>query len=75
MALAGMRAAILELDCKNRFGKPVLLFVAHVDTVEDGKKKIKPLLKKGTIYSDQKTILGADDKAGVTALLGAAKKN
>ncbi|MDE1811016.1 MAG: M20/M25/M40 family metallo-hydrolase, partial [Candidatus Micrarchaeota archaeon] len=52
-------------------GRPSLMFVAHMDTVEDGKQRISPRVKGGVIKSAGKTILGADDKAGVTALLGA----
>lgn len=55
-------------------GRPSIMFVAHVDTVEDGKKRIKPILKNGVIRSDGTTILGSDDKAGVTALLEALKE-
>ncbi|MCK5633334.1 M20/M25/M40 family metallo-hydrolase, partial [bacterium] len=55
-------------------GKPTLMFVAHVDTVEDGKKQIKPVIKSGIIKSDGTTILGSDDKAGVAALLEAVKE-
>jgi tripeptide aminopeptidase len=54
--------------------KPRLMFVAHMDTVEDGKKKIKPIIKKNVISSDGTTILGSDDKAGVAALLEAVKE-
>jgi len=54
--------------------KPILLFVAHVDTVEDGKKKIRPIIQKNRITSDGKSILGSDDKAGVAALLEALKE-
>jgi tripeptide aminopeptidase len=55
-------------------GKPKIMFVAHVDTVEDGKKKIKPVSRKGIIKSDGTTILGSDDKGAVAALLEAAKE-
>jgi len=48
---------------------PVLLFVAHMDTVETGEKPIKPLVKDGIITSDGSTVLGADDKAAVACLL------
>ncbi len=55
-------------------GKPAIMFVAHVDTVEDGAKTIKPIVKNGNISSDGTTILGSDDKAGVAALLEALKE-
>jgi tripeptide aminopeptidase len=48
-------------------GAPVLL-AAHMDTVMPG-RGIKPVLKEGVVYSNGTTILGADDKAGVTAIL------
>ena len=55
-------------------GRPAIMFVAHVDTVEDGKKAVKPIILNGIIRSDGTTILGSDDKAGVTALLEALKE-
>ncbi|MFB4322201.1 tripeptidase T [Priestia sp. BR_2] len=48
---------------------PKLLFTCHMDTVIPG-KGIKPTLgDDGWIRSDGTTILGADDKAGIAALL------
>jgi tripeptide aminopeptidase len=47
---------------------PCLLVNAHVDTVGPG-RNIKPVERNGYIYSDGKTVLGADDKAGVAAVL------
>jgi tripeptide aminopeptidase len=48
-------------------GAPVLL-AAHMDTVMPG-RGIKPVIKDGVVCSDGTTVLGADDKAGVTAIL------
>ena len=48
--------------------RPCILLNAHVDTVAPG-KKIRPIDKKGYIYTDGSTILGADNKAGVAAIL------
>ncbi|GEK33952.1 M20/M25/M40 family metallo-hydrolase [Kurthia sibirica] len=46
-----------------------IYFTTHMDTVVPG-IGIKPIIKEdGYIYSDGTTILGADDKAGVAALL------
>lgn len=46
-----------------------IYFTVHMDTVVPG-KGIKPQIKEdGYIYSDGTTILGADDKAGIAALL------
>ena len=46
-----------------------ICFTAHMDTVTPG-AKIKPqIYEDGYIYSDGTTILGADDKAGLTAMI------
>jgi tripeptide aminopeptidase len=62
-------------DCGNLFAalpgdksRPTLLLCAHLDTVESG-DKIVPVVKNGIMGSTGKTILGADDKASVVALL------
>ena len=51
---------------------PALLFTAHMDSVEccEG---IEPVLKDGIISSAGNTILGSDDKSGVTAILEALR--
>ncbi|MFA5839402.1 MAG: M20/M25/M40 family metallo-hydrolase [Candidatus Margulisiibacteriota bacterium] len=51
---------------------PRLLLNAHVDTVSPG-IGVKPVERKGYIYSDGKTVLGADNKAGVAAILEVLK--
>lgn len=48
-------------------GAPLLL-CAHMDTVEPG-SGVVPVLENGIIKSSGDTILGADDKAGITAIL------
>lgn len=45
-----------------------IYFTSHMDTVLPG-KSIKPSIKDGYIVSDGTTILGADDKAGLAAML------
>jgi tripeptide aminopeptidase len=45
-----------------------IMFSAHMDTVVPG-KNIKPICDGEKIISDGKTILGADDKAAIAALL------
>lgn len=47
-----------------------IMFTAHMDTVAPG-KNINPLQEGGKIVSTGKTILGADDKAGIAALIEA----
>lgn len=61
-----------NLICKlkgNTDGESIL-FSAHMDTVSPS-IGIKPVIKDGVIYSDGTTILGADDKAGVAAIVEA----
>ncbi|MDL2258902.1 M20/M25/M40 family metallo-hydrolase [Eubacteriales bacterium OttesenSCG-928-K08] len=52
-------------------GEPIL-FSAHMDTVSPG-NGIKPVIKDGVIYSSGDTILGADDKSGIAAILEAVQ--
>ncbi|UOQ42617.1 M20/M25/M40 family metallo-hydrolase [Halobacillus salinarum] len=49
-----------------------IYFTSHMDTVVPG-NGIKPSIKDGYIVSDGSTILGADDKAGVAAILEAIR--
>ena len=51
---------------------PGLLFTAHLDCVEPC-ENIKPILSDGIITSAGDTILGADDKSGVVAILEALR--
>jgi len=52
-------------------GRPIAL-CAHLDTVEPG-RGIKPRIVDGVIQSDGTTILGADCKAGVAAIVEAVR--
>jgi len=45
-----------------------VFFCAHLDTVEPG-RSIRPIIKNGFIQSDQTTILAADNKVAVAAIL------
>ncbi len=47
---------------------PSIMFSAHLDTVAPG-RGIRPQIKDGIITSAANTVLGADDKVGVAALL------
>lgn len=61
-----------NLLLKNKkIGKPVL-FCAHLDTVKPG-VGIKPVEKDGFIISSGNTILGADNKAVISALITAVE--
>jgi len=48
--------------------KPAILFCAHMDTVKPG-VGVKPVIRDGAVYSREGTVLGADDKAGIAAIL------
>ena len=48
--------------------KPAILLSAHMDTVQATEGMI-PQIKDGIIYSDGRTILGADDKVGIAIIL------
>ncbi|KXK27446.1 MAG: Cytosol non-specific dipeptidase [candidate division WS6 bacterium OLB20] len=52
---------------KDGSGEPVF-FAAHMDTVEPG-RGIKATVKGGYLVSDGRTILGADNKAAIAAML------
>ncbi|MFZ5947181.1 MAG: M20/M25/M40 family metallo-hydrolase [Stygiobacter sp.] len=47
---------------------PAILLCAHMDTIQPT-LGIKPVITNGTIATDQSTILGADDRAGVAIIL------
>jgi tripeptide aminopeptidase len=47
---------------------PVILLNAHLDTVSPG-RNIRPVEKNGLIRAGGQTVLGADNKAGVAAIL------
>ena len=49
---------------------PTLMFCAHMDTITPG-RGIKPVLENGIIRSAGETVLGADDKAGIAAIIEA----
>ena len=55
-----------------RAGRP-LLFSAHMDTVRPGRDKIAVVHPDGRVTSDGTTVLGADDAAGLAAILEALK--
>lgn len=52
---------------------PTVMLTAHMDCVEPC-AGIHPVIEDGIIRSDSTTILGADDKAGVTAILEALRQ-
>jgi len=56
----------------NTDGTDAIYFTSHMDTVVPG-QGIRPVIKDGWISSDGTTILGADDKAGLAAILEALR--
>jgi tripeptide aminopeptidase len=69
--------AVNGSDCGNLVARvpgaahaPTLLFVAHMDTVESGGEPVVPVLgTDGVIRSAGDTILGADNKSAVAAVM------
>ncbi|OQA88237.1 MAG: Peptidase T [Lentisphaerae bacterium ADurb.Bin242] len=53
---------------------PVRLFSAHMDTVEPGRGIDPQMGSDGVIRSNGKTVLGADDKDGIAAIICALKR-
>jgi tripeptide aminopeptidase len=51
-----------------------ILICAHLDTV-DPTEGIKPIIKKGIIYSDRTHILGADNKSAIAEIIYALEKS
>lgn len=50
----------------------IIYFTSHMDTVVPG-QGVKPSIKDGYVVSDGRTILAADDKAGLAAMLEAIR--
>jgi len=67
------RKDILGSILTTSFDNPQLMLCAHMDTVEPG-RGIKPIIKDGFIQSGQDTILGADNKAAISAMLCALEE-
>lgn len=52
--------------------KEPILFSSHMDTVKNG-INIEPIIKDNVIYSKGDTVLGADDKSGIAAIIEAIR--
>ncbi len=70
--IGGESGNILAVMKGNVPGAPKIFLNAHLDTVSPG-KKIRPIVRRGYVYSDGTTVLGADNKAGVAVILEAAR--
>jgi tripeptide aminopeptidase len=64
----GTAANMLCIPEETDPAQPLIVLAAHMDTVRST-AGLKPVLRDGKITSDGTTILGADNRAGVTALL------
>ncbi|KAA1040147.1 M20/M25/M40 family metallo-hydrolase [Macrococcus equipercicus] len=64
----GFGAGNLIINMKGTTDQTPIYFSCHMDTVTPG-RNIKPVIADGIIASDGTTILGADDKAGIAALI------
>ena len=49
--------------------RPSTMFTCHLDTADHQQKKVNHLIEENIIKTDGTSILGADDKAGMTLLL------
>lgn len=63
-----------NIYAKNNVKGIPLLLCAHMDTVQPG-EYIKPQVKNGIIASDGTTILGADNKAAIAAIMYAVENS
>ena len=61
---------IAKVEAKGASGAEPIFFAAHADTVKPG-VGIEPVVEDGVIRSQGDTILGADDKAGLAAIVEA----
>ena len=68
----GGNAGNLICTVKGSKDVPVVMLMAHMDTVVPGKGK-KPLISGDIIKSDGTTVLGGDDAAGIACILEALR--
>ncbi|GBC92272.1 Peptidase T [bacterium HR15] len=71
-AVAGNANNLVATLPANISGVPKIFFSAHFDTVEPN-PDVKIILENGLLRTDGSTILGADDKAGMSAILEAIR--
>jgi len=64
----GGNAGNIIADLPGTIAGKKILFCAHMDTVQPG-NGVEPILVNNIIKSQGETILGADDKAGISAIL------
>lgn len=64
----GFGAGNLFITLKGNTDQKPILLSCHMDTVTPG-QGIEPIVTDGIIHTDGSTILGADDKAGIAAII------
>lgn len=67
----GANNLICNLEGTKKGADPIY-FTSHMDTVVPG-KNVRPSIKDGYVVTDGTTILGADDKTGLAAILEAIR--
>jgi tripeptide aminopeptidase len=71
--ITGSDSGNLIAEQRGTASGPVIVLSAHMDTVEPG-RGIVPVVEGGVVRSKGRTILAADDKAGVAAILEALER-
>ncbi|CAD2077889.1 M20/M25/M40 family metallo-hydrolase [Jeotgalicoccus meleagridis] len=71
-AETGYGAGNLIYTLKGESDISPIAFMVHMDTVTPG-NGVKPHIEDGYVYSDGTTILGSDDKAGISAIIEAVR--
>lgn len=71
--LAGSDSGNLIAERAGEASGPTVVLSAHLDTVGPG-RGIVPVVSGGVVRSSGDTVLGADDKAGVSAILDALER-
>lgn len=66
--LVGGNTGNLIVRVPGETGKRPMLLMSHMDTASPG-RGVRPIRREDRITSDGKTILGADDKAGIAGIL------
>ena len=72
-AIGGQCGNIIARLPANDPAKPTIMLNAHMDTVKPG-QGIEPIVEGDIIHTDGSTILGADDKAGVSIILAGLRE-
>jgi tripeptide aminopeptidase len=72
-ALSGQTGNLIGI-LKGKPNLPKVLLAAHMDTVQPGRGVSPRIDENEVIWSDGTTVLGSDDKAGVTAALAAVRE-